>query len=85
MIRQDTITNISLLRLGGAFTAVFSLVMGIFILFVIPIACSFVGSLQLLILGFLFVGGVLAFLFGVVLSREKRKAKAKPKDALKQH
>jgi membrane protein implicated in regulation of membrane protease activity len=81
MIRQSIITNISLLRVGGAFTAVFSLVMGLFVLFVIPVACTFVGSLQLAILGLLFVLGALTFLIGVVLSRRKRKAGAEPGDA----
>lgn len=83
MLRQSTITNISLLRVGGAFTAVFSLAMGLLVLYVIPVACSFVGSLQLAILALLFVGGVLAFLIGVVLSRRKRKAGAEPGDAHK--
>jgi len=83
MIRQSIITNISLLRVGGAFTAVFSLVMGLFVLFVIPVACTFVGSLQLAILGLLFVLGALTFLIGVVLSRRKRKAGAEPGDAHK--
>ena len=78
MTRQRIITNISLLRVGGAFTAVFSLVMGLFVLFVIPVACTFVGSLQLAILGLLFVLGALTFLIGVVLSRRKRKAGAEP-------
>ncbi len=83
MIRQSIITNISLLRVGGAFTAVFSLVMGLFVLFVVPIACTFVGSLQLAILGLLFVLGALTFLIGVVLSRRKRKAGAELGEAHK--
>ncbi len=83
MIRQSIITNISLLRVGGAFTAVFSLVMGLFVLFVVPIACTFVGSLQLAILGLLFVLGALTFLIGVVLSRRKRKAGAELREAHK--
>ncbi len=81
MIRQSTITNISLLRVGGAFIAVFSLAMGLFVLFVIPVACSFVGSLQLAILGLLFGLGALTFLVGFFLSRRKRKAGAEPGDA----
>ncbi len=62
----------TLLRVAGGFTAVFSLAMGLLILFVIPIACSFVGSLQLVILAFLFMGGLLAFLLGTILRRYKR-------------
>ncbi len=66
-------TSGNLLRIGGAFTAVFSLAMGLLVLFVIPGACSFVGSLQILILGSLFVIGGLAFLFGrALLGRQRR-------------
>ena len=61
----------SVLRIGGGFTAGFSLVVGLLVLFAIPTACSFVGSLQLIILGFLFIGGVLAFLLGGISSRKK--------------
>ena len=62
-------SNDSILRVGGAFTAAFSLAMGILILYVIPGACSFVGSIQLVILGFLFVAGIFAFLIGSVWQR----------------
>lgn len=61
------------LRVGGAFTAVFSVVVGVIILFALPVACSFVGGLELIILGFLFIIGVLAFFIGVVLSWRKRR------------
>ncbi len=70
MIKQNPVGS-SLLRVGGAFTAVFSLVVGLLVLFVIPGACTFVSGLQLLILGFLFIVGVLAFFLGNVLSRKK--------------
>jgi hypothetical protein len=63
--------NGSVLRIGGGFIAVFSVVVGVLVLFAIPTACSFVGSLQLIILGFLFIGGVIAFLLGGILSRKK--------------
>ncbi len=72
MIRQDPITISSLLRIGGAFTAVFSLAIGLLVLFVIPGACSFLAGLELIILVFLFVVGVLAFLIGNALLRKKR-------------
>ncbi len=63
------------LRIGGAFTAIFSLAMGLLVLFVIPSACTFVGSLQLAILGLLFLGGLFVFLFGLVLSRREVRPK----------
>lgn len=63
----------SMLRIAGAFVAVFSLVVGLLVLFAIPVACSFLGSLQLLILGTLFVLGVIAFLAGTAISRKNRK------------
>ena len=76
MVKQNH-TSSRLLRIGGAFTAGFSLVIGLFVLFnVIPNPCSFLSSLELLILGFLFVGGVLTFFLGVALSWKKRKAEA---------
>ncbi len=75
MIKQHPVGN-GLLSVGGGFIMVFSVVMGLIILFVIPGGCSFVGSLQLIILGFLFVGGVLTFFLGVALSWKKRKAEA---------
>lgn len=54
------------LRVAGAFIAAFSLVMGLLVTFVIPGACSFLGGLELIILGFLFIIGVLAFIFGQI-------------------
>ncbi len=70
MISQNSVGS-SLLRIGGAFTAVFSLVVGLLVLFVIPGACSFVSGLQLIILGFLFVVGTFAFFLGNALLRKK--------------
>lgn len=63
----------NVLRLGGAFVAAFSLVMGLLVLFVIPGACSFVSGLQLLILGFLLIIGMLTFFLGTALLWRKRK------------
>ena len=54
----------STLRVGGGFTAVFSLVVGLLVLFVIPGACSFLGGIQLIILAFLLIVGVIAFSCG---------------------
>ncbi len=70
MIKQNPVGS-SLLRIGGAFTAVFSLAMGLLVLFVIPGACTFLSGLELIFLGFLFIIGVLAFFFGNALSRKK--------------
>ena len=72
MIRQSPVSN-DLLSLGGAVTMVFSAAMGALILFVIPGACSFVGGLQVLILGFVFVMGGLAFLLGKILLWRRNK------------
>jgi membrane protein implicated in regulation of membrane protease activity len=74
MVTQ-TASNVSLLRVGGAFVAIFSVVVAALILFVIPVACTFVGSIQLLLLGLLFIAGVVSFLFGQVLSRRRAKQK----------
>ncbi len=65
-------TSSRLLRTGGAFTAIASLAMGLLFLFVIPTACSFVGSLQIVILGFLFIAGLLSFFLGYALMRKSR-------------
>ena len=70
MVRQSSVGG-SLLRIGGAFTAVFSLAVGLLVLFVIPGACSFVSGLELIFLVFLFIIGVLAFFLGNALSRKK--------------
>lgn len=79
VITQDPIGSSpsSILRIAGAFTAIFSLVMGMLVLFVIPSACTFLGGLELLILTALFVFGVSAFLVGTILSRKSRKGQAK--------
>ena len=72
MVKHNS-SGSNLLRITGGFVAIFSLAMGLLILFAIPGACSFVGSLQLIILGFLFIGGVFTFLLGEILSRKKGK------------
>ena len=63
----------NLLRYAGAYVSIFSLVISLLILFAIPVACSYVGSIQLVILGLLFVMGVMAFLAGTVFSWRSRK------------
>jgi hypothetical protein len=69
VIQRPIIDMGRVLRVGGAFTAIFSLIIGLLVLFVIPTACSFVGSFQLIILGFLFIVGWLAFFLGKTLLR----------------
>ena len=64
----------STLRIGGAFVAIFSLAVGALVVFAIPGACSFVGGLQVLIFGFLFILGVIGFLVGTALSRKSRRS-----------
>ncbi len=83
MIRQNPITSSRLLRVGGAFTAVFSLAVGLLVLLVIPGACTFVSGLQLVFLSFLFVVGVLIFFLGNALSRKKM-VETNPKGELKE-
>ena len=72
-VMQQERPNGSVLRVGGGFTAIFSLAMGLLILFAIPSACSFVGSIQLLMLGFLFIIGILAFILGQVLTHKHKR------------
>ncbi len=69
---NPNLTGKELLRLAGGFVAVFSLVVGLLVLFVIPGACSFLGGLQLVILGLLFVTGVLGFLVGHHMIHKQR-------------
>lgn len=72
-ILNQSLEGNNLLRIGGAVVAAFSLVVGLLVLYVIPVACSFVGSLQVLILGFLFIAGALAFTLGQILKWRKRR------------
>ena len=65
-------TKGSVLRIAGAFTAIFSLAVGLLVLLVIPGACSFVSGVQLIVLGFLFIIGVLAFFLGNALLHKKQ-------------
>lgn len=67
MIRQNPMGS-NLLSMGGVVAMVFSAAMGLLVLFVIPIACSFVSSLGVIILSFLFLIGGVAFLLGKALS-----------------
>ncbi len=58
-------------RLVGAFMALFSAAFGLLLMFVIPSACSFVTGLGLLLMGFLFTAGILVFLFGTIVLRRR--------------
>jgi predicted membrane channel-forming protein YqfA (hemolysin III family) len=69
-INRD-ITYSELLRITGGFVAVFSLVMGLLVLFVLPASCSFLGGLELLILIMLFLMGGVGYLVGEFLVRRK--------------
>lgn len=73
--------GIRLLCVVGAVIAGFSVVMGLLVLFVIPGACAFLGGLELILLGFLFIIGVTASLLGLVLLRRRRKIEARLKSA----
>ena len=72
VISQTPMGNGYLLRVAGAFIAIFSLAMGLLFWFVLGGACTVVSSLQLLFLGFFFVVGLMAFLAGTVFSRKNR-------------
>lgn len=67
MTKQNNIVSDNLLSTGGAAVMIFSAVMGLLVWFVVPSSCSVVGSLQILVLGFLFILGGFAFLLGKVL------------------
>lgn len=69
---NPNLTGKELLRLTGGFVAVFSLVVGLLVLFVIPGACSFLGGLQLVILALLFITGSLGFLVGHHMIHKQR-------------
>ncbi len=73
IVSQNLTRTTSLLRTVGAFIVAFSVVMSMLVLWVIPSACTFVGSIQLLIFSFLFVIGGIAFLVGTAFSRKRRK------------
>lgn len=70
MVKQSPVGS-TVLRIGGAFTVVFSVVVSMLVLFAIPVACSFVSGLQLVFLGVLLIIGMLTFLLGLALSRRK--------------
>jgi len=72
MATQNLTSNISLLRLVGGFVAAFSAAAGAIVLFAVPSACSFVGSLQLFWLAVLFVAGVITFAIGQIMQHRRR-------------
>ena len=61
----------SVLLIIGVFLTIFSLIIGLLVLFVIPDACTFVDGLELRILIFLFLLEVTAFSVGTALPRKK--------------
>jgi len=65
-------SNARIMRIGGGFVALFSLVMTLLILFAIPNACSFVGGIQLIALILLFIIGLIAFIIGQVMGVARR-------------
>ncbi len=73
MERRDN-SGRNLLRLAGGFIAIFSVIMGMLVLFVIPGACSFLGGLELVVLFILFLLGGMAFAAGEVMSRKRKRA-----------
>ncbi|MEW6033867.1 MAG: hypothetical protein AB1603_03315 [Chloroflexota bacterium] len=58
----------TIVRFGGGLTAAFSLATGLFVLFVIPANAYVTGGL-VIIFGFTFILGALAFLVGKVFLR----------------
>lgn len=66
-------TPSDILRIGGIFTIAFSVITGLLVAFVLPTACSIVGGLGLVFLGFLLFIGLLAFASGLILQRRNRK------------
>ncbi len=51
----------------GAVTAGFSVVASLLVLFVIPGACSFLGGLEVVLLGLLLIAGLIVLLIGRIL------------------
>ncbi len=67
MLRESYRTsNSNLFSLSGGLAMLFSIVLALPVLFS-PIACSFVGSLELVMLGLVFLAGAGVFLVGRVL------------------
>ncbi len=69
-IEQNRDKN-DLIRLTGGFIAAFSLVMGLLVLFVIPGGCSLLGGIELLILAFMFLIGIIILFIGQLKRRQK--------------
>ena len=60
------------LHVGGLFITIFSLVMVLLSLFVLPSACSFVGGLQVVFLAFMLIVGIVILLLANTVFRNKR-------------
>jgi hypothetical protein len=70
MIIQDVKAS-DWMKIGGFLTIVSSIVMGLFVLFGPSAACSFVSGLLLLMLGFIFITGMVVFLIRAIWSKKK--------------
>ncbi len=60
------------LTIGGAIMAAFGLVMGLLVLFVIPGRYRLFSGIQLIILGAVFIIGLLALALGMLLSPRRK-------------
>ena len=69
VVEEYTVSTV--LRTGGMFTVAFSVVIGMLVVFVLPVACSIFGGLELLFLGILNLLGIVAFITGLVLSKKQ--------------
>ncbi len=58
-----------LLRIGGLFTAVFSLLGGAIFTFAVPSSCSVVGGFGMVFFTILLAASIIAFVLGLVLDR----------------
>ncbi len=63
-------TGGTILKTVGMFTVAFSVVIGLFIIFVFPVASDVVGRLGFLFLGSLNLLGIVAFITGLALSKK---------------
>lgn len=72
-VNREQLTTGQILNILGIFTTVFSVGIGLLVLYVIPASCSWLTNLEMGILTLLFFGGLGAFIAGrVLIRREKR-------------
>ncbi len=60
------------MHVSGLFITIFSVVVGLLLVFVIPSACSFLGGLQIVLLGLLLIAGLIVLLLAHTVFRNKR-------------